>query len=72
MKLYKCTMTLYVVAPDNENAKYVAQHNVSEESYASWQSKIATLPLDEGWEDALPFGHYDDDDEKTCTEWIEN
>jgi len=72
MRLYKCDLTIYVLAEDVENAQLIAAGNAEQEHYTSWEVEQTTKEIGREWGSSLPYSKWDDNiEELTCNDFLE-
>jgi len=72
MNLYKCGLTIYVIAESEQRAQVIASHNAQEECWSNWQAKQVIDYVTGLWGNCLPYiGDDYDGDDLTCNEFLE-
>jgi hypothetical protein len=72
MKLYKCNLTIYVLAESKQEAQEVAVNNCEDEHWDNWKVEHITERVSGMWGDCLPYinepNEYDD---LNCNQFLE-
>ena len=72
MRLYKCDLTIYVLAEDEQNAQLIAAGNAEQEHYTNWEVEQTTEEISGEWGVSLPYSKWDDNIKNlTCNELLE-
>ena len=72
MKLYKCNLTLYVLAESEQDAQRIARENAQREYWANWEVEQETKYVSGLWGISLPYVKDESScEELTCNKFLE-